>query len=204
MEPGILSGTLVRLRAAVAADVPALAAIRAAPPVFQRWGGDDDLAGAVAADLADPGTQVLVVLHEDRIVGAVQWSEEDDPDYRHAGIDIYLDPAVHGRGLGTDTVRTVARHLIDDLGHHRLVIDPAADNHAAIRCYAKAGFRPVGIMRRYERGPDGTWHDGLLMDLLAGELTGPSGPVPEEPPGTARGTAAAAPARASRPRPGRR
>jgi aminoglycoside 6'-N-acetyltransferase len=27
-------------------------------------------------------------------------------------------------------------------------------------------------MRRYERGPDGTWHDGLLMDLLADELTG--------------------------------
>jgi aminoglycoside 6'-N-acetyltransferase len=28
----------------------------------------------------------------------------------------------------------------------------------------------VGVMRAYERGDDGTWHDGLLMDLLAGEL----------------------------------
>jgi aminoglycoside 6'-N-acetyltransferase len=25
-------------------------------------------------------------------------------------------------------------------------------------------------MRSYERGADGTWHDGLLMDLLAAEL----------------------------------
>jgi aminoglycoside 6'-N-acetyltransferase len=25
-------------------------------------------------------------------------------------------------------------------------------------------------MRSYERGPDGLWHDGLLMDLLEGEL----------------------------------
>jgi aminoglycoside 6'-N-acetyltransferase len=25
-------------------------------------------------------------------------------------------------------------------------------------------------MRRYERGADGTWHDGLLMDLLPGDL----------------------------------
>ena len=41
---------------------------------------------------------------------------------------------------------------------------------AAIRCYAKVGFRPVGVLRRYERGLDGTWHDGLLMDLLADEL----------------------------------
>jgi aminoglycoside 6'-N-acetyltransferase len=77
---------------------------------------------------------------------------------------------VHRRGLGADAVRTLSRHLIDGLGHHRLVIDPAADNVAAIRCYAKAGFKPVGVMRRYERGDDGTWHDGLLMDLLADEL----------------------------------
>jgi aminoglycoside 6'-N-acetyltransferase len=25
-------------------------------------------------------------------------------------------------------------------------------------------------MRAYERGPDGSWHDGLLMDLLAEDL----------------------------------
>jgi aminoglycoside 6'-N-acetyltransferase len=68
-------------------------------------------------------------------------------------------------------VRQVARHLVEVEGHHRLVIDPAADNAAAIRCYEKVGFRPVGVMRRYERGPDGTWHDGLLMELLAEELT---------------------------------
>lgn len=64
---------------------------------------------------------------------------------RHAGIDFHLDPAFHGGGLGIDAVRTLARHLIDDLGHHRLVIDPAADNDAAIRCYAKVGFRLVRI-----------------------------------------------------------
>ncbi len=34
----------------------------------------------------------------------------------------------------------------------------------------RSGFRPVGIMRRYQRDPDGTWHDGLLMDLLADEF----------------------------------
>jgi aminoglycoside 6'-N-acetyltransferase len=106
------------------------------------------------------------------VAGAIQWSAETEPDYRHASIDIYLDPALHGRGLGTDAVRTLAEHLIADQGFHRLVIDPAADNAAAIRCYGKVGFRPVGIMRQYERGSDGTWHDGLLMDLLAAELIG--------------------------------
>jgi hypothetical protein len=34
----------------------------------------------------------------------------------------------------------------------------------------KVGFRPVGVMRRCERDADGTWHDNLLMDLLASEF----------------------------------
>ena len=128
------------------------------------------MAAAVAEDLAEEGTETFVIEHDGQVAGAIQWHAEEEPDYRHAGIDIYLDPALRGRGLGTDAVRTLARHLIVDLGHHRLVIDPAADNAAAIRCYSKVGFRPVGLMRRYERGLDGTWHDGLLMDLLADEL----------------------------------
>ena len=40
----------------------------------------------------------------------------------------------------------------------------------SLNAYNKVGFKPVGVMRQYERGPDGTFHDGLLMDLLANEL----------------------------------
>ncbi|MGH9231685.1 MAG: GNAT family N-acetyltransferase, partial [Acidimicrobiales bacterium] len=138
--------------------------------VYARWRGGDDMVAAVEEDLAEPGMVAHVIELEDRVVGWIQWQAEEEPDYRHASIDIYVDPAVHGRGIGTDAVRTLARHLIVDHGHHRLEIDPAVDNVAAIRCYTKVGFRPVGIRRRYERGPDGTWHDGLLMDLLAEEL----------------------------------
>jgi aminoglycoside 6'-N-acetyltransferase len=165
-----LEGALVSLRPATPGDIPALAKIRETPEVFMWWRGDGDMTSSVAEDLADDEAATFVVQHDGRVVGAIQWSAEDEPDYRHASIDIYLDPAVHGRGVGTDAVRTLARHLLTDQGFHRLVIDPAAANAAAIRCYSKVGFRPVGIMRQYERGSDGTWHDGLLMDLLAGEL----------------------------------
>lgn len=48
--------------------------------------------------------------------------------------------------------------------------DPAAANSRAIRCYTSVVFRPVGVMRQYERGGDGRFHDGLLMDLLRGGL----------------------------------
>ncbi|KKJ97796.1 GNAT family N-acetyltransferase [Micromonospora sp. HK10] len=166
----MLRGRAVTLRPATDADVPALAAIRATPEVRRWWRGDDDLAGAVRADLADGDLAVYAIEHDGRVVGAIQWYAEPDPDYRHASLDIFLDPAVRGAGLGGDAIRTLTRHLIDEYGHHRFTIDPAAANTAAIRAYAKVGFRPVGILRRYERGADGRWHDGLLMDLLAEDL----------------------------------
>lgn len=104
------------------------------------------------------------------MAGLIQFFEELDPKYRHAGIDMFLDPAVHGRGLGTEALRRVVRHLIDERGHHRITIDPAAANTASIRTYEKVGFRAVGVMRRSERDADGEgWHDCLLMELLADE-----------------------------------
>ena len=149
------------------------AAILADPGVAEWWGRYD--LDRVRRELIDPGdgtaTFAVETAADRQVVGFIQRWEETEPDYRHAGIDVALDPAWHGRGLGTDAVRTLARHCFDDLGHHRVVIDPAAANERAIRSYRKVGFRPVGIMRRYERGPDGTWHDGLLMDLLPEELT---------------------------------
>jgi aminoglycoside 6'-N-acetyltransferase len=169
-----LRGAIVTLRPATADDIPALAAIRAEPEVYQWWRGGDDLAESVAEDLDEPGSHPLAIEHDGRVIGAIQWSAEEEPDYRHATIDIYLDPALHGRGLGTDAVRTLVRHLITEHGHHRITIDPALENAAAIRSYTKAGFRPVGVMRQYERGPDGTWHDALLMDLLADDIAAES------------------------------
>jgi aminoglycoside 6'-N-acetyltransferase len=164
-----LRGERVLLRPLTAADVPVVAAIQAQPGVASRWGQPDEAELQGKAAGTDECTAFSIEA-DGEIVGLIQYHEEDDPMYRHAGIDLFLSEAVQGRGLGTDAVRTMARHLIDDHGHHRLVIDPAADNAAAIRAYEKAGFRPVGVMRRYERLPGGDWHDGLLMDLLADEL----------------------------------
>jgi aminoglycoside 6'-N-acetyltransferase len=163
-----LVGAAVVLSPVRTVDVPELVRIRRTPEVASRWG---DVAEEPDWPFDDADTVCFCVVHEGRVVGLVQYVEENTPQYRHAGIDLFLDPAVHGRGLGRDAVRTMARHLVEDRGHHRLVIDPAADNTAAIRCYAAVGFRPVGLMRAYERDSDGHgWHDGLLMDLLAADL----------------------------------
>jgi len=52
----------------------------------------------------------------------------------------------------------------------RPLSDPAAHNLRALRCYEKAGFKQVGVMREYWLDPDGAWRDGVLLDLLASEL----------------------------------
>jgi aminoglycoside 6'-N-acetyltransferase len=152
----------VRLRPCTSGDLAALAAILAERSV-RRWWGE-----LRPGDLDPPDDGDLLVVEVGRAVaGLIQYAEVDDPQYRSAGIDIALGAAWQGQGLGREAVSLLARHLIEVRGHHRLTIDPAAANEHAIRCYAAVGFAAVGVMRQYERGEDGTWHDGLLMDLLA-------------------------------------
>lgn len=165
----VLVGASVTLRPVVEQDRPRLLEILATP-VVQRWWDSPDQDTTWPMD--DDAESRFAVLLSGTVVGLVQFGEETDPMYRHAGIDIFLDPAVQGRGLGQDAIRTLAKYLFTERGHHRLVIDPAAANHRAISSYAAVGFKPVGVMRAYERNIDGTgWHDGLLMDLLAAELS---------------------------------
>ena len=167
-----LDGALVHLRPADPADSAAFAAILRDPSV-QRWWQTAD-ADADARELtsgAEAELAVWAIEMDGETVGLIQAHEETDRQYRHAGIDIVLAEGGQDRGLGTDAVRTVARWLIEARGHHRLTIDPAAHNARAIAAYSKVGFRPVGVMRQYEGDLDGSWHDGLLMDLLADELS---------------------------------
>ena len=168
-EGAALAGERVVLRPLRSEDEPALAAMFAIPAIADAWPGDN--LGRLESRLEDDDVVGMVVELEGRVIGFIQFYEEDDANYRHAGIDVALHPDWCGHGLGTDAVRTLARHLFAALGHHRLVIDPRATNRRAIASYRKVGFRDVGIMRRYEKGNDGTWHDGLLMDLLRDELT---------------------------------
>ena len=165
----ILRGARVTLRPANDADELMFGAILREPEVEAWWGLYPP--ERVRADLFDDDETVTLAVELDgEVIGFVTSWEEKSPNYRHAGIDIALSSSHHGEGLGSEAVSVLARHLFEEGGHHRLTIDPAAANTRAIRAYEKVGFRAVGVMRRYERAPDGTWHDGLLMDLLREDL----------------------------------
>lgn len=160
--------TDVLLRPITNQDLPALLEIINSPEVSARWGSQAyDMDRLREEFLEDNEIEALTIEVDGVVAGSIQYHQELEPDYKHASIDVFIGHRWQGRGIGTYAVGSIVRHLIDDLGHHRVTIDPAADNAAAIACYKKVGFRPVGILRQYERGPDGKFHDGLLMDLLA-------------------------------------
>jgi aminoglycoside 6'-N-acetyltransferase len=157
------------LRPLAATDEAELVRIHSTPEVAHWWDAPGD-----GFPWDEPESTRLTIEVGGAVAGLIQYWEEPEPKYRHAGIDLFLDPALHGRGLGTEAVRRVVALLIGERGNHRITIDPAVANVAAIRAYEKAGFRPVGVMRRAERdaGGDG-WRDCLLMELLADDACGP-------------------------------
>jgi aminoglycoside 6'-N-acetyltransferase len=156
----------VALRQASDEDVPRLVQILSEPEVARWWGANDEESVREALGIS------FVVLVDRTVAGWLLFSEETDPEYRHVGLDISLATEFQGRGVGPGALRLAIRHFAAK-GHHRFTIDPAAHNERAIRAYAKVGFKPVGVMRQYERHREGEpWHDGLLMDLLISELRG--------------------------------
>ncbi len=165
-----LIGQTVRLRPVTTADLEPLTRILADPEVARWWPNHD--AARVEAEIVgdEPDTTHWAIELDGVLVGWIQAWEEAEPEFRHAGIDLFLDPHVRGRGLGPDAIRAVAAWLLEERGHHRITIDPALANEAAIRAYRKVGFRDVGVLRRYQLMADGSWVDGLLMEMLAEEL----------------------------------
>lgn len=153
----------VQLRPAREEDVPGLLRILREPSVARWWGEIDE------ADVREELAISFAVLVDGALAGWLLFAEEEDPQYRHVGLDISLATEFQGRGIGPRALRLAIDNFAAR-GHNRFTIDPAAHNERAIRAYEAVGFRPVGRMRDYERAPDGTWHDGLLMDLLVSEL----------------------------------
>jgi aminoglycoside 6'-N-acetyltransferase len=165
----VLRGERVVLRALEERDADALAAIMAEPSVA-KWWGEWDAARVREELLGEVEETVLAIEVGGEIAGLLQYYEQLDPQYRFASLDLSLGGAYQGQGLGPEALRLAIGHLIEARGHHRFTIDPAVANENAVRAYTAVGFKPVGVLRRYEWAPGGGWRDGLLMDLLADEF----------------------------------
>ncbi len=169
----VLTGERVHLRPLKAEELRGVVARMAADPGVSRWWSSN------AAKLRhwlqqQPHTMVFVIeerAHPGLTLGVIQASSNrEDPDYESASLDIALFEPGRGKGLGPDALRTAANWLFTEHHFHRITIDPAAENRAAVRAYEKAGFKRIGLARCYERGDDGEWHDNVLLDMLPEDL----------------------------------
>ncbi len=161
----ILRGDRVVLRPAEDADAPRLVELLREPAVAAWWGTNE------LADVMEALAVTLVIEVGGELAGLLHVHEEVEPDYANVALDIAIATRHQRQGLGPEALRLVIRDHIAR-GHHRFTIDPAVANDPAVRAYAAVGFKPVGILRQSDRDPAGGWRDGLLMDLLAGELVG--------------------------------
>jgi RimJ/RimL family protein N-acetyltransferase len=73
---------------------------------------------------------------------------------RSARLGIGFGSQYVGRGYGTEALQVFLRHFFVDLGFERLVLDVAAVNVRAVRCYERCGFRRVGTHRQYAGGDE--------------------------------------------------
>ncbi|HEU0195477.1 MAG TPA: GNAT family protein [Gaiellales bacterium] len=166
-----LAGERVLLRPGAADDIDELCLRRSDPTVARWWGPAER--GEIAEKLAGrDDAEFLVVEVGGAVAGGIQFCELGGDEFRHAGIDVFLGAGFQGQGLGREALGLLVDYLLDERGHHRLIIDPAVANEPAVRCYRAVGFTPVGVMREYQQMQDGRWHDGLLMELLASDRSG--------------------------------
>jgi RimJ/RimL family protein N-acetyltransferase len=80
-----------------------------------------------------------------------------------------VHPDFRGQGVAREATAQVQRHLIGELGFHRLQLEIYGFNERAIAHAEGAGFVREGVRRRAYRRGDG-WVDGVLFGLVAEEL----------------------------------
>jgi aminoglycoside 6'-N-acetyltransferase len=163
--PRLIGDRLV-LRPPAASDNPALTAILSEDEVSRWWVGYD--AGRVQAEVIDSGN-ALVIEIGGVAAGAIFLYPNDDPEYRHVVIHLFLGEAFGRQRYGAEALVVAIDHLAT-LGHHRFTLDPNVNNAPAIRSYERLGFTRVGVLRQYQLRPEGHFEDGLLMDLVLGDF----------------------------------
>jgi RimJ/RimL family protein N-acetyltransferase len=80
-----------------------------------------------------------------------------------------VHPAFRGRRIADEAARLFQRHLLVELGYHRLELEIYGFNERAIAHAERAGFVREGVKRQaYLR--HGKWVDGVIYGLLREDL----------------------------------
>lgn len=99
------------------------------------------------------------------LIGHIRLDRVDLGD-RRASLAIGIeDPALLGKGFGTQAISLVQGFAFNSLKLHRLSVRVVSYNHRAIRAYEKCGFVVEG-REREAAFVDGEWFDDVMMGIL--------------------------------------
>jgi RimJ/RimL family protein N-acetyltransferase len=80
-----------------------------------------------------------------------------------------IHPDFRGSKVSDEAARQFQRHLLDELGFHRLQLEIYGFNERAMRHAERAGFTREGVRRKaYWRNEE--WVDGVLFGIVAEDL----------------------------------
>jgi RimJ/RimL family protein N-acetyltransferase len=118
----------------------------------------------------------LAVTSEDgtELLGQVSWHPVTyGPSYGCVAWNFgrELLPAARGRGIGTEALRLLVRHLFDTTEVDRIEASTDVTNIRAQRSLAKAGFIREGVLRGAQ-WREGARHDLVGYSLLRTDVTG--------------------------------
>jgi RimJ/RimL family protein N-acetyltransferase len=88
------------------------------------------------------------------------------------------EKSLWSKGLGREALTLLVRHLVDDLGAHRVNLHVLAYNDRAINSYRAAGFDVEGIERDAVMTDRGFFADDVEMAFVAGRTRPSFNPVP--------------------------
>ncbi len=130
----------------------------------------EEIAGEVERSQSEPDAfGVLVVEVDGEPAGTAHW-ERVNKRSRIASVGGFaIDPRLRGQGVGVEAARAIQRHLLGQLGFHRIQMEVYGFNERALRHAERAGWVREGVRRKAYRRND-EWVDGVLFGLVAEDL----------------------------------
>jgi len=146
---------------------PFLAVVRARDP--------DGVRAEVERSLSEPDEFGRFVIEVDGARAGVMGFQVANRRSRIADLGgLAVHPDFRGRRVADEAARQLQRHLIFDLGYHRLQLEIYGFNERAQAHAERAGFVKEGVRRRaYDRRGD--WVDGVLFGLVREDLEAEAG-----------------------------
>jgi ribosomal-protein-serine acetyltransferase len=135
-----------------------------------RAKGRDDILEEIARSASEPEAfGVFVIGVDDERAGTMRFERVNERSRIASLGALAVHPAFRGARVADEAARQFQRHLIQELGFHRLQLEIYGFNERAMRHAERVGFVREGIRRKaYWYGEE--WVDGVLYGLVEEDL----------------------------------